>query len=88
MTRRTDREAGVPYYALGGLEAVPKEQADLCERRVGGLATWQESRRPLRELLANAYWLGCQDTVEMYTSKGLLWPDPDKRDVIEIGPKP
>lgn len=78
---------GHPYYALGGLEAVTREQADFCARRVGGLLTFSEAHRPLKELLANAYWLGLQDAVEMYVRQGVEFKPIAQRDIINITPE-
>ena len=64
---------GHPHYEGGELEAISREHADFCSRRVGFLATFQEAHRPLLELLANAYWLGVQDAVEAYVAQGVVF---------------
>ena len=77
---------GHPYYDLGGLEPIDREHADFCERRVGGLLAFSEAHRPLKELLANAYWLGLQDTVEAYMAQGVEYkPGQQDRDWLCIG---
>lgn len=82
-------EPGFPHYEGGELEPVPRVHADFCERRVGFLATFHESHRPFKELLANAYWCGLQDTVEAYLRQGVEYrPEPPKleRDWLNLQP--
>ena len=55
-------DPGYPYYALSPrAEHVPPEMWDLCKRRTGALASFDNAHRSVRDLLANAYILGLID---------------------------
>lgn len=55
---------GHPYYKLsGGMTPVTPAEHDLCVRRT--MALLRDTARPLQDLLANAYFLGLKDAVDV-----------------------
>jgi len=68
---KSKKDDGFPYYRLVDTGNYPsKEIKDFVKRRVGGLAEHSQCQRPLIDLLANAYVLGMQDTLDLLKHKG------------------
>ena len=65
MGRHKKLPDGMPYFRLTIGEPVPRKFWDFAKRRIGELATYYEmSKRPVLDLLANAYHLGMTDAVD------------------------
>jgi hypothetical protein len=60
---------GMPYYKLMTGLKIPRDQLAVIKRRVGGLACFDQSHRPLLSILANAYVLGCIDAIDVMNEK-------------------
>lgn len=64
---RSKKHHEYPFYRLEARPSmkVPKALVDLARRRVGGLVSFDQSRRSLRDILANAYLIGMADAMEV-----------------------
>ena len=64
---RAKKHDEYPFYRLEARQSmkVPEALVDLARRRVGGLVSFDQSRRSLIDILANAYLIGMDDAVDV-----------------------